>query len=182
MVLVWCELGLLADSRYPIGSGASDERLLPANRATNRPGSPGAGSDPLAAVIGMLGSDKTVPIMGVQIVVAARPETVGQTQQAVNEELARLREIEVQLGKKALGPQHEARVLALEEKADRQGYDVVIRLVVAERVSRAGAGSGGVAESRLTSLLRVYTQYNRIVAGVIQGFKVDAQGERQATG
>ncbi len=173
--LAWCELGLLADSRYPIGSGGSDERLLTPNRTISRPGSPGAGSDPLAAVIGLLASDETVPIMGIQIVVAARPETVGQTQQAVNEELARLREMEMQLGKKALGPQYEARVLALEEKADRQGYDVLIRLVAAQRIkngTNAGTPPGSMADARLTSLLRAYIQYNRIIAGVVQGFKV----------
>ena len=136
--MVWCELGLLADSRYPIGSGASDERLLTANRSTNRPGSPGAGSDPLAAVIGLLGSDESVPIMGIQVVAAARPETLRADAASGERGTGRLREMEVQLGKKALGLQHEARVLALEEKADRQGYDIVIRLVAAERMARAG--------------------------------------------
>ena len=74
LAIVWYELGLLADSRYPIGSGASDERLFRGSRSGsgNRAGSPGAGSDPLAAVIGMLGSDEVVPILGLQIVMAAR--------------------------------------------------------------------------------------------------------------
>src|SRR4051812_25047432 len=69
IALAWYELGLLADSLYPIGSGASDQRLLKGTRAAGRPGSPGAGSDPLAAVIGMLGSDTSMPIVGVQIVI-----------------------------------------------------------------------------------------------------------------
>ncbi len=171
--LVWYELGLLADSRYPIGSGSgsgsgsSNERN---SRAGNRAGSPGAGSDPLASVIGMLGSDEGVPILGIQVVAAARPETAGQMQQAVNGELARLRELEVQVGKKALGPQHEARVLALEEKADRQGYDVMIRLVAAERAEMPGGG--GRADAHLASLLRAFGQYDRGTAGVNQGLRV----------
>ncbi len=175
IAVAWYELGLLADSLYPIGSGASDQRLLKGTRAAGRPGSPGAGSDPLAMVIEMLGSDKSMPIVGVQIVIAARPETSGQTQQAVNKELARLRDLEAQLGKKALGPQHEARVLALEEKADRQGYDVIIRLVVAERVEGAPGETGeqpGRADARLASLLRAFSQYDRGTAGVTQGLRV----------
>lgn len=174
--MVWYELGLLADSRYPISSGASDERLLTGSRAGNRPGSPGAGSDPLAAVIGMLGSDEAVPILGIQVVTAARPETAGRTQLAVNQELARLRDLEMQFGKKALGPQHEARVLALEEKADRYGYDVLIRLVATERASRTvgaeGAAPASRAEARLASLLRAFSQYDRATAGVRQGLRL----------
>jgi hypothetical protein len=187
IALVWYELGLIADSLYPIGSGASDERLLTVGRATRparRSGSPGAGSDPLATVIGMLGSDKSVPLVGIQIVAAARPETAGETQQAVNKELARLRNLELQVGqagqagKKALGLQHEARVLALEEKADRQGYDVMIRLVAAERVERTAAGTAerpARAEARLASLLRAVSQYNRTTGGVNQGLRVVRQ-------
>jgi hypothetical protein len=51
----------------------------------------------------MLGSEESVPVVGIQIVAAARPETAGQTQQAVNRELARLRELEGQAGKGARG-------------------------------------------------------------------------------
>jgi hypothetical protein len=168
--MTWYELGLRADSLYPISSGASDERLLTGSRTVSHPGSPGAGSDPLAAVIGMLGADKEVPVMGIQVVAAAQPDSAGRTQQTVSKELARLRELEVQAGKKALGPQHEARVLALEEKADRQGYDVAIRLVAVERA--AGATHGDRAESRLASLVRIFRQYDRSIAGVRQGFQV----------
>ncbi len=177
----WCELSLLADSRYPIGSGASDERLSVGNRSANRAGSPGAGSDPLAAVIGMLGLDDEVPVLGVQIVAAAHAETAGQTQQAVAQELARLRDLDLQTGragKKALGPQHEARVLALEEKADRQGYDVAVRLVAVENAPMSRPiGIKSRADARLTSLLRVFTQYDRATAGVTQGFRVARRGE-----
>ena len=173
---------MLADSRFPIGSGALDESLSQGNRSGGRPGSPGAGSDPLAAVISMLGSDDDVPVVGIQIVAAARPETAGQTQQAVNRELARLRELEFQEGKKALGPQHEARVLALEEKADRQGYDVAVRLVAVENTAESPpVGSTSRAEARLASLLRVFTQYDRIIAGVTQGFRVTRRGQSLLT-
>jgi hypothetical protein len=188
VVLRWYELGLLADSKYPIGSGASDERLLQGGRATTRSGSPCAGSDPLAAIVGMLGTDEGVPIIGVQIVAAARAETAGRTQEAVNQELARLRDLEMQMGqagKKSLGPQHDARVLALEEKSDRHGYDVAVRLVAVEAVETAETAEttapssapetsahSGRAEARLASLLRAFTQYDRVVAGVTQGFRV----------
>ena len=175
VTLHWCELSLLADSRFPIGSGAVEARLSQGNRSGARPGSPGAGSDPLAAVINMLGSDDDVPLVGIQIVAAARAETAGQTQKAVNRELDRLRELELQEGKKVLGPQHEARVLALEEKADRQGYDVAVRLVAVEQTEKHGLGTR--AEARLTSLLRVFTQYDRIIAGVRQGFRVVRRGQ-----
>jgi hypothetical protein len=181
VVLRWYELGLLADSKYPIGSGASDERLFQGSRGATRAGSPGAGSDQLATIIGMLGSDEGVPLLGIQIVAAARAETAGRTQQAVSQELARLRDLE------SLGPQHDARVLALEEKADRHGYDVAIRLVAAE-VTKAMIRSSATnitntttpssrAEARLASLLRAFTQYDRVVAGVTQGFRVARRGQ-----
>lgn len=170
------ELGLLAGSRYPIGSGASDERFANGSRSgsrfATRTESPGAGSDPLAAVIAMLATDKEVPVMGIQVVIAARAEGEkgGQTQQAVNKELARLREMEARTGRRALGPQHEARVMALEEKADRQGFDSVIRLVAVERIEGARTVAG--ADSRLGALFRKYRQYDRYIAGVKQGFQV----------
>ncbi|MGA7733288.1 MAG: TraM recognition domain-containing protein [Chloroflexia bacterium] len=119
---------------------------------------------------GVLSTDKEVPVMGIQVVIAARPEGTEQTQQAVKKELARLRELEMQAGKRALGPQHEARVLALEEKADRQGFDVMIRLVAVE--SEAGSGSGARAEAHLAALFRKYRQFDRSIAGVKQGFQV----------
>lgn len=170
------ELGLLAGSRYPIGSGASDERFAngsrSGSRSATRTGSPGAGSDPLAAVIAMLGTDKEVPVMGIQVVIAARAEVEkgGQAQQAVNKELARLREMEARTGRRALGPQYEARVMALEEKADRQGFDSLIRLVAVERVEGSRTVAG--ADSRLEALFRKYRQYDRYIAGVKQGFQV----------
>ena len=173
------ELGLLADSRYPIGSGASDERFANGNRSATRTGSPGAGSDPLAAVIAMLATDKEVPVMGIQVVIAARAEGSGQAQQTVNKELARLREMEARTGRRALGPQHEAQIMALEEKADRQGFDSVIRLVAVERVEGARTLAG--ADSRLGALFRKYRQYDRRIAGVKQGFQV-IQRERTVLG
>ncbi len=174
--MTWYELGLLANSRYPIGSGASDERLVRGNRSVGRPGSPGAGSDPLAAVIGMLNTDKEVPVMGIQVVIAAQAEGAGQTEQAVNKELARLRELEVQAGRRSLGPQHEAQMLALEEKADRQGFDAIVRLVAVECIEHQGHMTGSSlttqAETRLGALFRKYRQYDRVIAGVKQGFQV----------
>lgn len=185
LYMTWYELGLRADSRYPIGSGASGERLFTVTQSRGRSGATGVGSDPLAAVIGMLGSDKEVPIVGIQIVAVAQSESVGQTQQNVSKEMARLREVEVQSGKKALGSQHEARMLALEEKADKQGYDTVIRLIAVEsfeagklgtstgyQEQTAGSVLGEKAEIRLSSLLRIFKQYDRSVAGVAQGFEV----------
>lgn len=181
-VLTWYELTLRADSRYPIGSGAAGERLATSTRSPNRAGAPGAGSDPLAAIIGMLGSDRERVVMGIQIVAAAHPDRVGEVQQSVSNELAQLRDIEMQAGKKALGPQHEVRVLALEEKADKQGYDVAIRFVALENAGTSGSQAyqsgevgvvrGGKAEAWLESLLRIFKQYDRTIAGVNQGFEV----------
>lgn len=216
VAVVWYDLALTADSRYPIGSGASDESMSGAassragtgagtrsnlgNLGSARPGSPGAGSDPLAAVIDLLGSvqahgnglngsagagvDGGVALIGVQVVVAALPRVSGQTQQAANRELTRLRELRAQLGNNALGPQHEERILALEEKADRQGFDTLVRLVAAVPISTRGAapiamaaGSSASsalhrAEARLDSLLRAYGRYDRLIAGTRQGFRV----------
>jgi hypothetical protein len=176
----WCELSLLADSRYPIGSGITNA-LLPQNsrtgtgaRSGSRPGSPGAGSDPLASILGMLGSEESVPLIGIQIVAAARRESALQTQQKVTRELERLRELELAEGGKALGPQHEARVIALEEKADRQGYDVAVRLVAVDASSRLPLA--GRAEARLTSILRAFARYDRATGGVTQGFRVARRG------
>ena len=176
--VIWYDLGLLADSRYPIGSGVSGpsgERPAGSNRPTNRTGSPGAGSDPLAAVMSMLWTDKDVPVMGIQVIMAARPTGAAQSQQAVNRELERLRELEMQASKKSLGPQHEARVLALEEKADRQGFDTTVRLVAVERADETGQSA--VAEARLTALFRKFRQYDRSIAGVKQGFQIMRRGQ-----
>jgi hypothetical protein len=177
--VAWYDLGLLADSRYPIGSGASSDRSAsgtrPATRPANRSGSPGAGSDPLAAVMSMLWTDKDVPVMGIQVIIAALPAGVARNQQTVNRELERLRALEAQAGKKSLGPQHEARVLALEEKADRQGFDAVVRLVTMERTDEAGQGT--LAEARLAALFRKYRQYDRSIAGARQGFQVVGRGQ-----
>jgi hypothetical protein len=98
--VTWYDLGLLADSRYPIGSGAgaSGDRPVTGNRSTNRAGSPGAGSDPLATVMSMLWTDKDVPVMGIQVIIAALPVGAAQNQQTVNRELERLRELETQVG------------------------------------------------------------------------------------
>jgi hypothetical protein len=181
LAVTWYELGLRADSRYPIALGGSGERLLSGSRSSSgdRPGSPGAGSDLLAAMIGTLGSEKAVPVIGIQVVIVAQAENVAQTRQAANKELARLSYLEAQAGKKALGPQHEARLLALQEKADSQGFDVTVRLVAVEQVEQAGymggasgAAAEGRAETRLASLLRNFKQYDRSIAGVSQGFQV----------
>lgn len=181
VTLHWCELGLLADSRYPIGSGIagpqSPQSPRTGTRALARPGSPGAGSDPLASLLGMLGSDESVPLVGVQFVAAARRETAAQVQRSAIRELELLREIEVREGGKALGPQHEARVLALEEKADRQGYDVMVRLVAIEAAGGTGYGAPkGRAEMRLTSLLRAFARYDRIAGKITQGFRAVRRG------
>ncbi len=175
--VTWYDLGLLADSRYPIGSGAgaSGERSAVGNRSTNRAGSPGAGSDPLATIMSMLWTDKDVPVMGIQVIIASLPAGSAQNQQTVNRELERLRELEVQVGKKSLGPQHEARVLALAEKADRQGFDTMVRLVAMERTDEAGQGI--LAEARLAALFRKFRQYDRSITGVRQGFQVVGRGQ-----
>jgi hypothetical protein len=68
----------------------------------------------------MLGSEESVPVVGIQIVAAARPETAGQTQQAVNRELARLRELEGQAGKGGKGGKGERRALRLSVRTTRR--------------------------------------------------------------
>lgn len=179
--LIWYELGLEAPSRYPIseggmsagtGTGAANGRTAVSQSVG------GAGADPLAAVLGALVTEAQdgVTLLGVQVVAApvGGGSGIGEDLwQQITQEREQLRQMEMMMPKKALGSSHEERLLALEDKSDRSGFDVLVRLVAVAEATDYGVGR---AQARLQNLVRSYSQYTRRTAGVTQRFILRSSG------
>ena len=174
--LLWVDLALQADSRYPIGSGTSGNSRSAGTSGSGavRAGVGGAAADTLGGLLSLLAAEPpSLPLIGVQIVVSANAEATGDVRQQILDEKAQLQELSAQYGRRSLGREHDERVLALEEKDDEYGYATQVRLFA---LATGGKEAARRAEMRLGVLLKSYRLYNRTTAGVAQGFVEKARG------